>query len=31
VYKSLEPEKIVDIGGWGDHHEAWETIHASRV
>lgn len=31
VYKSLEPEKIVDIGGWGDQREAWEAIHASRI
>lgn len=31
VYKTLEPEKAVDIDGWGDQHEAWAAIAASRT
>lgn len=29
VYKTLEPDKIVSIDGWGDRAEAWAAIHAS--
>lgn len=29
VYKTLEPDKIVSIDGWGDRAEAWDVIRAS--
>ena len=29
VYKTLEPDKIVSIDGWGDRAEAWAAIRAS--
>jgi inorganic pyrophosphatase len=31
VYKTLEPDKVVDIDGWGDQQEAWAAIDAALV
>jgi len=30
TYKNLEPNKIVDISGWGDRNEAWRAIESAR-
>ncbi|MEX2159700.1 MAG: hypothetical protein WEB04_09895 [Dehalococcoidia bacterium] len=30
VYKTLEPEKLVTIAGWGGREEAWDAIAACR-
>jgi inorganic pyrophosphatase len=31
VYKTLEPDKAVDVEGWGDRHEAWAAIEAAQL
>jgi inorganic pyrophosphatase len=30
VYKTLEPEKVVSIVGWGDREESWRFIYECR-
>src|SRR3989304_1515810 len=31
VYKTLEPNKVVAIDGWGDRAEAWGVIQADKA
>lgn len=31
VYKTLEPDKLVEIAGWGDVAEAWKSIRECRT